>query len=362
VGAATLGRPAEHGSAVAEVRFECSGRIIANMPSILIGDKSFEEVPFENEADLESAAISNKRYIFGEDCVYFNYKRRTGAKESRNVGIPDGFLIDFSNSKKPQLFFVEYELESHNLYEHIGPQVMRFYASFETGQRELQLKLTGIIKQDPDLRAELERKIKETPFANTDSLFNYVIFDQNAGIILIIDEQTEDLNSLLRRLSEAPEVIVLKKFQTDDETIYQYDPFREGVAEVETTRRHHARKERMADVDTIVCPAREDGFKEAFLDKSAWWAIRLSPSLIPQLKWIAMYESLPVSAVRWIGKIQENGVKPYKNTGKYIIAVGKKLRIRPIKLDSKKKGAAPQAPRYTTYEKLRSAKGLSDLW
>ncbi len=38
--------------------------------------------------------------------------------------------------------------------------------------------------------------------------------------------------------------------------------------------------------------------------------------MISQLKWIAMYESKPVSAIRWIGKIQENGVKPYKNTGK----------------------------------------------
>lgn len=27
-----------------------------------------------------------------------------------------------------------------------------------------------------------------------------------------------------------------------------------------------------------------------------------------------MYESKPVSAIRWIGKIQEDGIKPYKNT------------------------------------------------
>jgi hypothetical protein len=33
------------------------------MPSILIGNKSFEEVPFENEAELEAATIKNKSYI-----------------------------------------------------------------------------------------------------------------------------------------------------------------------------------------------------------------------------------------------------------------------------------------------------------
>jgi hypothetical protein len=226
----------------------------------------------------------------------------------------------------------------------------------------LQLKLTAILKQDTKIKQQLEEKTKETPFENVDSLLSYVIYDRNVGIILIIDEQTEDLNALLRRFSEVPEVIVLKKFQKDDEIIYQYDPFRAGVLEIENTRQPQARKERMEGVDTIVCPAREDGFKEAFLDKSAWWQIRLSPSLIPQLKWIAMYESKPVSAIRWIGRIQENGIKPYKNTGKYIIAVEQKSKIDPIKLDPNKKGVAPQSPRYTTYEKLKGAKHISDLW
>lgn len=333
------------------------------MPSILIGSKSFEEVPFENEAELESATIKHKRCILGDSCAYFDYKRRTGSRNSRNIGIPDGFLIDFSNSKKPQLFFVEYELESHRLYDHIGPQVMRFYASVETAQRELRLKLTGIVKQDQQIRHELEEKMKGTSFENVDSLLNYVIYDRNVGIILIIDEQTEDLNSLLRRFSEVPEVIVLKKFQKDDEVIYQYDPFRAGVLEIAGTRQSPTRRERAEGVDTIVCPAREDGFKEAFLDKSAWWAIRLSPSLIPQLKWIAMYESKPVKAIRWVGKIQGNGIKPYKNTGKYIISVEKKSKVYPpINLDANKKGVAPQSPRYTTHEKLKKAKHISDLW
>ena len=127
-------------------------------------------------------------------------------------------------------------------------------------------------------------------------------------------------------------------------------------------RQPDVRKETIETVDTIVCAAREAGFKDAFLDKSAWWAIRISPSLIPQLKWIAMYESRPVQAIRWIGKIQENGIKPYKSTGKYIIAVEQKTQIDPIKLDSNKRGVAPQSPRYTTYAKLRNAKSLSDLW
>jgi hypothetical protein len=332
------------------------------MLSILIGNESLDEVPFENEEELALATIKRKRYILGDSCVYFDYKRRMGERHSRNKGIPDGFLIDFSNPSEPQLFFVEYELESHQLYDHIGPQVMRFYASFESAlaQRELQLKLTGIIRDDRQIRLELEQKTKGTAFQNVDALLNYVIYDRNVGIIIVIDEQTEDLISLLRRFAERPEVIVVKRFQKNEKVVYHYDPFRA----VEVARPTRVRAGRRGEgVDTIVCPAREDGFAQAFLEKNAWWAVRVSPSLIPQLKWIAMYETRPVKAVRWIGKIQEGGIKPYKNTGKYIIYVAKKSKLdRPISLDSNKKGVAPQSPRYTNYADLKKAKHLRDLW
>ncbi len=184
------------------------------------------------------------------------------------------------------------------------------------------------------------------------------------GAVAEGDESRErnHLNSLLRRFSEVLDIIVVKKFLKREETIYQYDPFPPGVPELPNAKEMQIRKERIEEVDTIVCPAREHGFKEAFLDKSAWWAIRLSPSLIPQLKWIAMYESKPVQAIRWIGKIQGDGIKPYKNTGKYIIAVEEKSEIDPIKLDPSNKSTAPQSPRYTTYEKLKTAKQISDLW
>ena len=118
----------------------------------------------------------------------------------------------------------------------------------------------------------------------------------------------------------------------------------------------------LKEIDTIVCAAREDGFKHAFLENDAWWAIRISPSIIPQLKYIAMYETIPISEIKWMAKIKENGIQSYKNTGKYIVSVEDKKKIGPIKLDKDIKGMAPQSPRYTTYEKLIKAKKISELW
>jgi hypothetical protein len=329
------------------------------MSYILIGDKTFEETAFENEDELEHAVVANKKYIFGNETVLIDIKRKVGAKKSKNTGIPDGFLIDFSNINKPQLFFVEYELESHHLYEHIGPQIMRFYASFETGKRSLHVKLTNYIKNENSLKIQVEKKLKQSTFDNIDSLLNHLIYDRNLGIIVVIDEQTEDFNYLLKRFSEVPEVVVIKKYLFGNELLYQYTPFREGISEKMPAK---TKPRDIADVDTIVCPAREDGFKHAFIDNDAWWAIRISPTIIPQLKYIAMYETQPVSQIRWIGKVKQNGIQPYKNTGKYIVNVEDKKKIGPIKLDKDKKGIAPQSPRYTTYEKIMSAKRISELW
>ncbi len=329
------------------------------MAYILSGNKVFEETAFDNEKELELSALQNKKYIFGDKSVYIDYKLKTGKKGSKNAGIPDAFLIDFSNSNKPQLFFVEYELESHQLYEHIGPQIMRFYASFETSKREFQVKLLDVIKKDINLKNNLENFLQKSPFDNIDSLLNYLIYDKNLGIIVVIDEQTEDFNSLLRRFSDIPEVIVLKKYQYNDEIVCQFTPFREGTSEYREEKRNLIE---LKEVDTIVCPAREEGFKHAFLGNDAWWAIRISPTIIPQLKYIAMYEVKPVSAIQWIGKIKDNGILPYKNTGKYIVQVEEKRKIEPINLDKDKKGVAPQSSRYTTYEKLLTAKKISDLW
>jgi hypothetical protein len=330
------------------------------MSYILIQNKAYEETSYVNEEELEKATVENKYYIFGNETILIDYKRKTGAKDSKNTGIPDGFLIDFSNGKKPRLFFIEYELESHDLYEHIGPQIMRFYASFETAKRELHKKLIETIRTDLQLKKEFEDKLQKSPFDNIDSLLNFVIYDNNVGIIIVIDEQTEDFNALLKRLSDVPEVVVVKKYQSNDDIIFYYTPFREGTSDSQPEKRKKSSD--IKEIDTIVCPAREEGFKNAFIENDAWWAIRISPSLIPYLKYIAMYETYPVSQVRWIAKIKQNGIQPYKNTGKYIVNVEDKKKIEPISIDKDKKGVAPQSPRYTSYEKLLAAKKISELW
>ena len=63
------------------------------------------------------------------------------------------------------------------------------------------------------------------------------------------------------------------------------------------------------------------------MKQNRWYAIRISPTMIPQIKYIAMYETRPVSAIGWIGEVKkiEKCVRPgYEKTGKYEVFVGKK--------------------------------------
>ncbi len=107
----------------------------------------------------------------------------------------------------------------------------------------------------------------------------------------------------------------------------------------------------------MITPARADGHREAFLKKKAWWAVRIASSIIPKLKYLAMYEVAPISKIRWVGKIQS--IKPYEDTGKYIIYLSKIWKIEPIEMGNS--NLAPQGSKYTTFELLENAKTLEDL-
>ncbi|MBD3280490.1 hypothetical protein GF389_03115 [Candidatus Dojkabacteria bacterium] len=128
------------------------------------------------------------------------------------------------------------------------------------------------------------------------------------------------------------------------------------MEEIEASRSTHVKD--IKDLDTIVCPARPDGFKMAFKGQKAWWAVRISSSMLSQLKYIAMYEGSPVSAIRWAGKIQ--AIKPYEDTGKYKIHLSEIFKVGPVKM--KKANNAPQGTRYTNFHLLEHSRTLEEIF
>ena len=81
------------------------------------------------------------------------------------------------------------------------------------------------------------------------------------------------------------------------------------------------------------------------------------------IKKIAGYQTAPTSAITHYAEVSK--IERYKDTDKFIVYFKDQANeIGPLKLIPKPKGKvkAPQAPRYTTFDKLKNAKNLDEVF
>ena len=112
--------------------------------------------------------------------------------------------------------------------------------------------------------------------------------------------------------------------------------------------------------NTVVVPAQEDGFKRVFLGEDSWFAIRISGGMLDKIKYIASYQSSPISAITYYAEVKS--IEPYGEEGKYkLIFNGKAKKLENnIKFDLPQ--GAMQGPRYTDIDKLLKASKMSELF
>lgn len=110
----------------------------------------------------------------------------------------------------------------------------------------------------------------------------------------------------------------------------------------------------------VVVPAQEDGFKTVFLGERRWRSIRIAGGKLHQIRYIAAYQTRPVSAVTHYAPVAE--IEPYGEGGKYqLILSGPPVEVGPIPFGNAPAGLM-QGPRYTTLSKLLAAKVIMDLF
>jgi hypothetical protein len=155
--------------------------------------------------------------------------------------------------------------------------------------------------------------------------------------------------------------IDLLEFQTfirGDDKIHKYEPFQEELRSIVESKSQSINIE---ELDTIVVPARPDGFERVFLGQNSWFAIRISSSMLSRIKYIAGYQANPVSAITHYAEVVR--IEKYKDRLKYIIYFkGPAKKIPPIELCKRAKGVAPQASRYTSLKKLLKAKTIPKVF
>lgn len=311
----------------------------------------YEPDSFSTEQELEDAVQKHAEDIFSNDCIYICIKKRVTNKNNNFINIPDAYVIDFRG--RPKLWVVENELSTHDSFRHVGVQMLQFASQFTEGSFEIKSMLLEAINKDKDLQESANKLTKKVNFQNIGEVLDYAIYKNEFGFVIIIDEINQDLYSVTRELARQPELLQIQKYKSKDGTLlYTYEELLGEVVEAKSTWIKD-----IDDIDTMVAPAKEEGFKRVFLSQKEWYAVRIASSVIPRLKYLAMYEVAPVKAIRWVGKIES--IQPYEDTGKYKIFLSEINEIEPINLGNPK--YAPYGPRYTTYELLQKAKDLGDL-
>jgi hypothetical protein len=113
--------------------------------------------------------------------------------------------------------------------------------------------------------------------------------------------------------------------------------------------------------DTIVVPAQKEGFERVFLGENSWYAIRIGGGSLDKIKYIAAYQTQPISAVTHVAPIER--IEPYGEEGKYklIFSEPAKLLEKPIPYGDAPQGYM-QGTRYTNIEKVKTANEVRDLF
>jgi len=131
-----------------------------------------------------------------------------------------------------------------------------------------------------------------------------------------------------------------------------------GADKKELDHKRELRRARRSASDTIIVPAREEGYKKVFIGENAWYSIRIKKEQIAQIKYIAGYQTAPISAITHTAKVKEI-VPSHEDESKYkVIFDGPAKKIKPIPLGEKSK---IQGPSYCIYSKLETAKTVDDL-
>lgn len=325
------------------------------MEKLIINNKIYSQYGFPLEKELESKIVEYSKHIFGDDTVYFDIKKKISKGDV--IAIPDGYLIDFTFENDPRLYIVENELISHDVYKHIGEQILKFGVSYKASGHKLKDIFFQYLEANKEDKSLIDNKLKKSNYRNIDAFLEDIIFHKKVGCIVVVDEESRDLENVLSQLTMDTDIIVFQAFRNQQDYAYKFTPFQEEIREIYD----NFPRIPVEELDTIVAPAREEGFNRVFLGENCWYEIKISSSLLPKIKYVAAYQTSPVSAITYYAEV--SNIEKYKDSNKYILF----FRDKAIKLEnpvknSTKKSVVLRSPRYTTLNKIKKARTLEDVF
>lgn len=218
---------------------------------IMIGGKKFAEVHYNLEEDFENDIFKQPQMFFGHKSILIPEKKKVGTK-SLGGAIPDGYLIDLADSGSPEFYIIEVELAKHGFFEHIFPQVTKYFAFFKSNdkRRELVEKIYTTILADPGLKQSFEREI------GTKEIHKFLsdIVEESQNILLIIDGEKEEVPETMATYTDTwakiVSLMIVKKYSNDGSEAFSVDPAFEQM--------------RISDIETLPEPTEEVIYSEDY--------------------------------------------------------------------------------------------------
>lgn len=166
---------------------------------------------------------------------------------------------------------------------------------------------------------------------------------------MLTESEKADTEGFLKEILQILPLVGLRVFE-----------FLKPVAEPKATTSKALPEVTSQKRDTVIVPARKEGFKRVFLGEDSWYAIRISGGMLEKIKYIAAYQIHPISAITHYAPVDR--IEPYGESGKYRVVFSEKARlIGPIDFSGAPSGAM-RSPRYTTFQKLKMAKKFKDIF
>lgn len=329
---------------------------------LLMDGVRYEEWAPTSHDELAQMIREHSKEIFGQESIYLDIRQKL--KGGSLAAIPDAYCLTFG----PDTFWViEVERSAPDPYSHIVNQLSRFINGLDSpqSQRELRDAVYSNMSQSDRERAQSRSGGAVHPWL--EKLIN------QPSLIVITEKATDEIRRAVATLRITPRVYEFRTLcrQGVGMAVHQHlfqpmvpipsaPPSKPSlpVPELEPPPPPPP-----GDTDdTIVVPAREDGFLETFLGENRWYAIRINKAKIPQIKYIACYRVSPVSAITHWAPVES--IQPWPDEpGRFVVNfAGKAEEIGPIKPTPDDKLRWLQGPAYTSHKKLQAAKSLDEVF
>lgn len=179
---------------------------------LLTEDGKYVLYEYENEEELEKIVKEHVKEIFGDDSLYFDKKILIESIAGTGT-IPDGYLIDLPNNR---FYVVEIELSKHDVNKHIRGQIDNFEEALENPESRKKIinKIRDEILKNPKLKSRVDKAIRNT--GQSAEIYDFLedLFHANFGIIVIIDEITDKLREVCRKLRKYGHEVQEEYFET----------------------------------------------------------------------------------------------------------------------------------------------------